>query len=685
MTTTLTIANRSNMKCSPESLSHCSSLIRVYKGECSDLSTRELIETVKRAARVIKPELNRESLPIQSAHCEGVIRTLAERKISPAVITLGYIFFFLIIPAVLAYVSSKNNQELDSEIRRLSELSALLKQYHPSQTLAELTKKADDVELFLTDIPPTHVGDDKQARMDASRPQTQLVTKRDERDENASSARADLVDILAGLSKLRDDHQALATVVPDSSLEPLPHKAMDMLRQRSLDLAPRVSASAASGLLSIEGDALSTAISARDLGLAAAQAKIAAAVSDPARILRMGINNGTNSCYAAAALQCMRFNPALRYLVDRELPSKSFTGTFSPDGLPVFVVDSPEYTQARKRVQAKLRALFAKLDSGVAVSDFEINDFRDFVGRVDLKFRLGTDALPPRARWNTRSQEDSAEFRVFLEDMLLMGTIQSPTEADKCFISGLQQEVVTESIVLPNQGFLEPLDSSVESKSSYVIAQSVQYQGRHSIAFTDLLFEGGKSTTPRIAKVRTNLAGVQGLMGFAAPITPDSYKIEIKENYNTQDAVALRDRLKEYDDGSCPFIMEKEAGVFYKIGGYFCRQERAGNNPPSLTFDVTRTVKEHPRDSGPGQKVVGPVPFPPFFERRDMSDASSARYEISSCVCHTGNRAGGGHYLAYIRVKRDWYYFSDGIVRKAEGFDPTKENDISSASYIRVR
>ncbi|KAI9229944.1 MAG: hypothetical protein DHS80DRAFT_29325 [Piptocephalis tieghemiana] len=88
-----------------------------------------------------------------------------------------------------------------------------------------------------------------------------------------------------------------------------------------------------------------------------------------------------------------------------------------------------------------------------------------------------------------------------------------------------------------------------------------------------------------------------------------------------------------------------------------------------------------------GEKLETPISLPPIMDmtpyttagvnarRRggQMTSPLENRYQLFGLVCHQG-RMDTGHYTAYIRIRKQWYYFDDHMVR------PSSEAEVSRAN-----
>jgi ubiquitin C-terminal hydrolase len=53
-----------------------------------------------------------------------------------------------------------------------------------------------------------------------------------------------------------------------------------------------------------------------------------------------------------------------------------------------------------------------------------------------------------------------------------------------------------------------------------------------------------------------------------------------------------------------------------------------------------------------------------FMYRFNANDGSQSLYSLYGVVEHQGS-FGGGHYVAYVRVREHWFYFSDTSIRRS--------------------
>lgn len=654
--------------CTANTVRQCQYL-QAFVQNSADEPTSILIEKVKAAVSSVQAE-SRKALPFGFNDCERVIKTLDQRKVSKLAVITGYFFFFLIIPAILAYFADKNNRELELQIINLYKLSDALKKNSPAKRIETFNQTLDSIqaELQLIDSAPTELAAGEGGRLTAD-----VVKKIN----SASSIQSKFQKIYAEVAELNKSYAALESVVSSEQLPQFPREEMVNLEQR-LDLITLDVADGVAPLrLFLEGEPLEVAERFRDAEIDMARAKIAAILSGdlPVQAQTLGIINGGNSCYMASVIQSMRLNPVSRYLVDRQLPQKAFDQIANEKDEPSINRNSSDVDLMSQGVQSHLRSLFEKLDSGVAVSGDEINDFREFLGIINPVWAQKTNGY--------YEQQDAIEFRGFLENILHLNTIQVPL-SDDCFSSGLQQNIVKQSVLIPKEDYLFPSESA---KERYVLSEQRDCTYSLDIQVKAKFFRKER----RAIGARTDV-DLGFITDFIAKDPSDEkipgYKIDLDNR--SEDVLALRERLKvSCDPNSVRSVMQGPDGRYFKIGSVV-RCQKFENNPPSLTFNLKRVVARVKKGRVPSflqLRASGATPFPDSFERRDVSDPNGVRkvrYEISSCVCHLGDSPTSGHYINYTKIGAQWYCFNDGSVYPAPDFNPLTSEDLYFVQYNKV-
>lgn len=746
-----------SIQVSTQTQNDCEYLKRFSDGQIRG-DTKSVLARIDRAVLGITSELASDSEApntaifdhIEPRDCAELIEKLSRRKVSETLIKLGYT---LRLPASLSRYAESKNQKIDEQIAHIRALSDTLKS--TALSLAGSTQDVERAERGARTLAQIAEGDLTPL---------QIVTKK-------ATVRAAATDALARTAQLKDQHAQVAKTT--SELTPLPTQAIEDIRARAIAAAVAANEAAPEAIFLLEGTPLELATQVRDIEIAAAREKIAEILSKGVPTGNVGIRNGSNSCYMASVLQSMRLNPVMRYLVDRELPSQTFTGAFDAEtGKPIFNRVSEGQREITEEIQERMRALFEKLDSGEAVSEDDINDFREFLGTIDDRWNeklcddfdhvLATDGLPmdengnlinddgrliditgqlvdemgnlvneagmfidedgnaineqgelvdlegvsigvpgninlnddgsailrrgnildPTSRQPTYKQQDAQEFRSSLQNLLSIRTIQNPADADECFISGLQQILVTTQAVFPGKGTLTSDDTP--AKEYYVTAVKKEVTSERDIAF-DPVFTLS-SDKKRVLSANMGLSptdpasSMKKLMDLSTREIPGTV---IELSADTPDAALLRTRLKTPGKrGSEPVMVGPEGGDF-KIGRAL-NIETAENNPPSLTFNLKRTAFHVPTLTA--VRLSGATPFPDEIKLDDASNAKNPKipYEISSCVCHFGDSPNSGHYIDYTKINGRWYEFNDGSVSLAPTFNPQTSNNLFSVIYTRT-
>jgi hypothetical protein len=646
--------------CSSDVMQQCQYL-RANVENGSNEPTSVLIEKVKRALSSIEFESNK-GLPFEEKDCTKVSRTLGQRKVSMAVIVTAWFFFFLIIPAILAYFADKNNRELQLQIVRLHNLSDTLRRNSPINRIGAFNETLVRLRSQLDLLPV--IEDVEQGSL--------LTSNKVKKINSISSIQSEVRRIHAEIAQLQDTCLELESRFP-GQLSAFPIQQMRDLQEGLAEFTVLVEAQAGQARLLLEGET-SEKIAGRfrDVEIDMARAKIAEVIGRglPAQSQRVGIINGGNSCYMASVIQAMRLNPVTRYLVDRELPQKEFNEASGRTGL---TRSSSDFDLTSKQVQKHLRDLFETLDSGRAVSTDQINRFRELLGAVNSVW-----SEKPNGYYQ---QQDAQEFRVFLEKILLLNTIQAPLLDDECFVSDLQQISETQTIVFPYNDLLLPSDAS---KNFYVVHTCIEYKPTHMVPFENPMFVYNDNQSVISVLANVDQCYIEKAMGFSSEEF-QNYNMDARDNYDSPDARALKARLKTpgVRNGGTP-VMQGEDGQYYQIGRVL-HLEVPKNNPASLTFDLKRTVS-NPLD-GESFRAAGATPFPESFERDDVSDPTrqtKVTYEISSCVCHLGSSPKSGHYINYTKIQGQWYCFNDGSVYPAPEFNPARSTDLYFVQYNKV-
>lgn len=690
-------------KCSSATSLKCSYIRKIANGQASDdLST--LVLRTELAVRRIGKELD-SNLPLTAKECQNASDKLRERQIKQVWIVTGWCFFFLIIPALLAYQAMQNNAQLAIQIANLNKLAEDLKKHNPAQRLISLNQDLKKAREDLVSLQSALAGD--LSSEEAFKKVCEL-----------SAVEYKIQEIQLHIDSLVEHHASLAEKVPAHALPSMPAeplaKIQDEVKETALEVRDEIAKETLKlGGLSV-GEALTLsderateasqdvspnavslfprpetgdnsahaeALALRDLMIGEAREKIRelASLGVPTG-KNTGIINGGNSCYMASVIQSMRWSPVRRYLVERDLPAKELFG-YSSSGEPITYNDSLEWRAFREGVQERLRAFFTALDSGLGIAPKEINEFREYIGGFDN-------------RWNEREnghyqQKDAEEFLCFLDNLLLKSTVQSPYNASDCFNSGLHESYSKEYRCVPNEELLLP---SLEARDSYLISAQPEDMSTHAISLPFII----ESNRLRVDSKNLSMANLIKSMGCGVESDPAEYFRVGLEN-EASELQELRQRLKgpaeEVDPGVRELLglsplkgvlVEKSPGEFYAAGDLQISLKPL-NNPPSLTFQLKR-FHVNPL-TGEAYRIGGAVPLPNEFARVDVSDPTGQQkltYELSSCVCHIGNTPVGGHYIAYNKIGGRWYCFNDGHVQLDKNFDPAKNENVYMATYEQI-
>lgn len=658
---------------------------------------------------------------------------LGERKVSQGLIVLGWIFFVLIIPAVLAFQASKTNDEIDKQMQSLAELSLKLKKLQ-SDTPENRLKK--------------HLSECDQLRAELTKLQSRDVTSLGEEQQMAhatklSKIESDLISIKAQIHSLVETHAELKSKVPSGVLPDLPSdllaettKAADDLRlavstgltkdptglstprvetgTTAIDLtgsSSTVRTSATGGVLvpstratiaAAGRSSQESATQARDLGIEREQAAIRANVPK-LRTGSFGIYNGHNTCYMASVIQSLRWNPVARYLINREIPEETLSGYSSETGEAVFTRDTAVERANRLRFQAALRGIIRTLDGyderdtstgqiihhpPSAVSREQINRFRAIARQID-----------PLERWDSE-QKDAQEFQTFLEDVLNKKVIADPATG-QCFTSGFCEELSISYEIEIDPAYVRPEGGAEGALPVRYLASTK----REDIAMHDISLDASNPAEISMPSGRRvdravgpgfNQARLVEKMGFSSG--PANYMVARDATGEVADALRARvNKTARLDDADRAelgtAIVQFNAGVDdiarphgYRIGRCH-KTQRPLNNPPSITAYANRSYYDGRFPEGARtRRMSGVFAFPDVYERPDAQKpgdpSAKVRYELTSCVCHSGDGE-GGHYFSYVKIDGRWYQFNDSSVTLAPGFNPQTDPHIYVVQYTK--
>ena len=105
---------------------------------------------------------------------------------------------------------------------------------------------------------------------------------------------------------------------------------------------------------------------------------------------------------------------------------------------------------------------------------------------------------------------------------------------------------------------------------------------------------------------------------------------------------------ERYNGRPCICGMCNRAGNFQYV-------TRFGHLPPVLVINFKRFA------GSAGDKIDGVVHFPETQLTLKSDEEGELRYDLVSVVCHNGS-ASSGHYMAYCKYGKTWYFMNDEMV-----------------------
>lgn len=660
--------------CSPSADQDCSFIRSLAEGSNNE-SVEAIVNRLSVAIFRIQTEQSQDyRFDLDEPACTKAALNLKERQIKRVWIVLGYIFSFLIIPAILAYQAQQSNVKLQRQIQELYELSRLIKQHKPRETLEALRVQLEGLAQKVRDL-ELSAGPETEIEL-SDLPAIELENC--QRNIQLSLIDAEIVAVEARIKKLLQDHSELKAFVPESELPEMPSSLLDRIETDLKGISSQSAQAKAAAKAAALKDSRLAAERDRDLAIIAAKRNIEGLVSvaqapgfnplapasSVAPSFTSGIYNGGNTCYMASVIQMMRFNPVSRYLIKRQLPGQELEKKDEVSGLPIFKKDTLEMANYRKRVQLALRGLLGVLDYGKPITAEHINAFRDLLAAGDSR-----NPSP----WNQKdlfgfyAQQDAQEFMQYVEDLLLKSTISNPLSLEECFASGLQEEIQKDLVLVPSRNFLD-LAPGEDLDDVYLIQSCIESNAMHGVELPYQENDFGELYVCERGQIAPSVA-VNEISDYRIGADVTSPELE-----------ALRARLKDKTDAAESGVVIEKEGEYYRVG-QLLRVEKPFNHPPSLTVHVKRFAFTEMGAS----RISGPVGASEFLNVRSPEEgAPDARYELKGCVCHIGEDINSGHYIAYTKINGKWYCFDDGLVLESSQFNPETDPDVYLLQYVKV-
>lgn len=357
-----------------------------------------------------------------------------------------------------------------------------------------------------------------------------------------------------------------------------------------------------------------------------------------------GVPHVEGSDYLSSSLQTIRWTPALRELVERELPTVEYISSTK-----INTLKEKDYL-ARAGLQLKMRKIFQDLDEGRGANSTQVKALKDQMQRMRAYFVTGNSA-------------DSAECLRWLLDRLLISTKVLAT--GEVVSSGLLLDQQVEFLVVNGQDDLTP---GHDLKFPLTI-RTVQEQ--HGILPLEMV---AAEKTSSLGDKRGYIANHLD-SGPTAVLTKNSLLHTLGSHYTLSSSDAdptaqiLKDHAKTLMDSN---PLHQQALIIEKGEKKYCvgqmsERRTISNSPPVLMLSLQRfrfTSSLHK------EYIAGSVDIPlqldisPFLTLQRTY--LKPKYELSSIIAYNSF-----HYVTYQKHASDWYLYKGTNVKKIVSFDPS--------------
>lgn len=435
------------------------------------------------------------------------------------------------------------------------------------------------------------------------------------------------------------------------------HKILDAQQEtlQHLDNACILNATLIQSLEKITPDQISRA----EVGASDTKKKLANGY--PVALGFTGISNIGGSCYFASVLEAIRFNPVLRHLLTRVLPTKK-----KKDGIYIAV----KQYEMKQDLQKKLLGLVEKLDQGSCI------ETADIMAVLKLMSELGAN-FAKKTMINVAHQGDSFGVLSWILETLQFETEQT---AQGVHSPSMLAPLVCETRELvDNARELKPGHGLTQSTvlTSCTHQESILHISLASSVITSVDQELQIVADPILNNPETALLQQASLEG--KPVI-SGYHLPVSHPLTKQLAPYLHVPFTKATAPINPLVVKKERQDY--LAGRVIECSRFQNRPALLMLKFGRY---HYLSDGQMSRLGGAINIPLHMDlTKAMAGTGSAQYELSSMVVHAGGLH-GGHYQMFQRLDDGtWINCNDSQISMAEGFDPSTQEGSYLLFYRQV-